>query len=490
MRTLPRPVASVALPFLGLLGVIAAGCSSGSGDGPTGSSSAPVTVSCGASASGPVQGVDVSVYQGNFNWAAAHVAFGYARISDGTGTIDSTFASNWANMKSAGVLRGAYQFFEPGESEVAQANLMVEKVGKLGPGDLPAMIDVEVTDGQGGGTIGARVAHWLQIVEAGTGRKPIIYTGSYFWQDDVGDTGLGAYPVWIAAYGPACPSLPPGWSSWLMWQYSDGGGSLDHDVFNGTLAQLKALAGMDEGPPTPKPAAPSGCGSIEPGQGLTRGQAYRSCDGRFSLDMQTDGNLVLYLYGSALWATGTYGTDGEVATMQGDGNFVLYGKTSNALWASATYGHSGAHLALQNDGNLVVYGANDAALWASGTNVPAAPAAPTGCGAITEGEGLIRGGSVKSCNGRYLFAMQTDGNLVLYDGSKAIWNTSSEGTTAYVATMQTDGNFVLYDTRHAASWASGTYGHGGARLAVQDDGNLVVYATNGAALWASHTNGE
>jgi lysozyme len=117
-------------------------------------------------------------------------------------------------MKSAGVLRGAYQFFEPSEDEVAQANLMVQKVGKLGPGDLPAMIDVEVTDGQGGGTIGAKVAHWLQIVEAGTGRKPIIYSGSYFWQDDVGDTGLGSYPIWIAAYGPACPSLPPGWSSW------------------------------------------------------------------------------------------------------------------------------------------------------------------------------------------------------------------------------------------------------------------------------------
>jgi GH25 family lysozyme M1 (1,4-beta-N-acetylmuramidase) len=479
-------LASLLLP--GLVGVV--GCGSGTGgEGGVGSSSAAVTESCGASASGPVQGVDVSVYQGDFDWAAAHVSFGYARISDGSGYLDSTFAANWANMKAAGVLRGAYQFFEPGEDEVAQANLMVQKVGVLAPGDLPAMIDVEVTGGQSGGAIGAKVAHWLQIVEAGTGRKPIIYTGSYFWEDSVGDTGLGSYPVWIAAYGPACPSLPPGWSSWLMWQYGDGGGSLDHDVFNGTLDQLKALAGIASGPPTALPPAPSGCGAIEPGQGLTAGHSYDSCDGRFSLAMQTDGNLVLYLYGTALWASGTSGTDGEVAVMQGDGNFVLYGKTSNALWASGTSGHGGASLAVQDDGNVVVYAGSDA-LWASGTNVPGSPAAPTACGALAPGQGMVRGESVRSCDGRFTFAMQTDGNLVYYDGAKAIWNTGTEGTKAYFAVMQGDGNFVLYDTKSAALWSTGTSGHDGARFAAQTDGNLVVYATTNAALWASNTAGQ
>jgi protein-S-isoprenylcysteine O-methyltransferase Ste14 len=62
------------------------------------------------------------------------------------------------------------------------------------------MIDVEATGGQSGATIAAKVRHWLQIVEKGTGRRPIIYTGSYFWQDHVGDTSFGSYPIWIAAY--------------------------------------------------------------------------------------------------------------------------------------------------------------------------------------------------------------------------------------------------------------------------------------------------
>ncbi len=225
---------------------LAGGCSAAPAGEPLGQTDEAVTTICGASANGPVQGVDVSVYQGNFDWAASKAGgtvFGYARISDGTGTIDSTFDGNWANMMSAGVLRGAYQFFEPGEDATAQANLMVQKVGgQLGGGDLPCMIDVEVTGGQSGATILAKVQQWLQIVQAGTGKPPIIYTGPYFWESNVGG-GLDNVSLWTADYGPACPLVPNGWTKWAFWQYSDGGGTLDHDVFNGTLAQLQNIGG-------------------------------------------------------------------------------------------------------------------------------------------------------------------------------------------------------------------------------------------------------
>ncbi len=220
-------------------------CSAAPGGENVGESAAAVTTVCGASASGAVQGRDVSVYQGNFDWnaeKAAGVVFGYARIGDGVSYADSQFSPNWSKMKSAGVLRGAYQFFEPGQDEVAQANLMIAAVGQLGEGDLPCMIDVETTGGQSGATIASKVAHWIQLVGAGTGKAPIIYTGPYFWQDNVGSTAFGTTPLWIADYGPSCPLIPPGWSNWAIWQYSDGNGSLDHDVFNGTLADLQKLA--------------------------------------------------------------------------------------------------------------------------------------------------------------------------------------------------------------------------------------------------------
>jgi hypothetical protein len=118
-----------------------------------------------------------------------------------------------------------------------------------------------------------------------------------------------------------------------------------------------------------EPPAPSGCGTIHPGQGLSAGQSYSSCSGVYSLAMQTDGNLVLYHNGKgALWSTGTNGKDGYNAIMQGDGNFVLYDTKNQPLWNSKTNGHAGASLAIQDDGNAVVYAPGSKAVWASNTS--------------------------------------------------------------------------------------------------------------------------
>lgn len=104
------------------------------------------------------------------------------------------------------------------------------------------------------------------------------------------------------------------------------------------------------------PPSPTACGVMAPGQGLGPSGEVKSCDGRFTLAMQTDGNLVLYAPNRvALWSTHTFGSDGYVATMQADGNFVLYGKLGAPRWASNTFGRPGASLAIQNDGNVVVY---------------------------------------------------------------------------------------------------------------------------------------
>ena len=83
------------------------------------------------------------------------------------------------------------------------------------------------------------------MARGGRGRHradPFLYTDPGFWGGSVGDTSFGATPLWIADYGPACPTVPTGWDSWFIWQYGDTGGSLDQDVFNGSLAQLTALA--------------------------------------------------------------------------------------------------------------------------------------------------------------------------------------------------------------------------------------------------------
>ena len=212
-----------------------------------------VTRVCGADRYTGVQGADVSKYQANFDWEAqknAGMTFGIARISDGTTYIDEYFDRNWSELKRLGMIRGAYQYFRPAQDVTAQANMVVAKLGRLGPGDLPAVIDVESNGGLSSAQVSAKVKEWLQIVEAGTGKKPIIYTGPYFWQDNVGDATLGGYPLWIAHYGTTCPLIPDGWSKWSFWQYCDGntqycanGQGFDRNVYNGTVAELTDLAG-------------------------------------------------------------------------------------------------------------------------------------------------------------------------------------------------------------------------------------------------------
>jgi GH25 family lysozyme M1 (1,4-beta-N-acetylmuramidase) len=225
----------------------AAGC--GAADDGAGSASDQLATVC--AASGTVEGIDVSEFQGAIDWAAVRASgrlFGIARVSDGTQHVDPTFAANWAGMKAQGMVRGAYQFFRASEDPVAQADLLLARLGPLGPGDLPPMLDVEVTDGQTSATIDARIATWVGRVRAVTGRAPLVYTGPYFWGQIGGPASQGTTLV-VADWGPSCPLVPAAWSRWTFWQYADNGhvpgigGLVDLDRFDGSAAELRALTG-------------------------------------------------------------------------------------------------------------------------------------------------------------------------------------------------------------------------------------------------------
>lgn len=87
----------------------------------------------------------------------------------------------------------------------------------------------------------------------------------------------------------------------------------------------------------------------------------------FRLDLQGDGNLVVYDNNeNALWASGTNGQPAAMLVMQDDGDLVLYDTNENALWASGTQGHPCSWVVMQDDGNLVIY-QTDQPIWATGT---------------------------------------------------------------------------------------------------------------------------
>lgn len=222
-------------------------------------------------ADGPtVHGIDVSRFQGAIDWdlvAGAGVIFAYIQISRSLTDLDPRFEENWRRAREVGILRGAYQRFHPGQDVLAQANIFLSKLGPFQAGDLPPMLDVEDADGLPAATIAERVRQWLDHVEPVVGVRPLIYTGFYFWRDQVGGADLSAYPLWIANYSAVCPLVPPAWTRWTIHQYSSTAvipgitaNTVDVNKFNGTLDQLRALGEIRE------PCAHDACG----GAGLVR----------------------------------------------------------------------------------------------------------------------------------------------------------------------------------------------------------------------------
>ena len=93
-----------------------------------------------------------------------------------------------------------------------------------------------------------------------------------------------------------------------------------------------------------------------------------------------------------------------------------------------------------------------------------------------------------SSDGRSVFAMQGDGNLVLYHDGAPLWATNTGGGGAQLV-MQGDGNLVVY-AGGQATWSSRTNGRGSAHVSVQTDCNVVIYSdTTGRPVWASNTAG-
>src|SRR5205085_2323893 len=81
---------------------------------------------------------------------------------------------------------------------------------------------------------------------------------------------------------------------------------------------------------------PGQCGAKLPVNAtLQPGASLISPSGRYTLVMQSDGNLVLYDGGNPTWASNTATGDASYAAMQGDGNLVVYRVSDNQpTWSS------------------------------------------------------------------------------------------------------------------------------------------------------------
>lgn len=218
-------------------------------------------------------------------------SMGIVKATEGLSFTDSTFAANWANLKKAGLPRGAYHFFHPGLPVVPQIGFFLATVASHGleHGDVLAL-DQEIWVGAAGemameghslsrmhtslvsaehpeftaavaaSSLGSIVKQALDEIKAGAavaagpGHTPVwLYTMGSMLGPLSPCTGYG---LWIAHPGTSAPSVPP-WATWRAWQYTAGGGpgGGDKDAFNGTHDDLMAYIRtfQDPVPPPPPP---------------------------------------------------------------------------------------------------------------------------------------------------------------------------------------------------------------------------------------------
>lgn len=203
------------------------------------------------------QGIDVSGWQPTVDWKgwwAKGKRFAYIKATEGTTYKAKTFSSQYNGSYRSGYIRGAYHYANPGgKAGWRQADWFIANGGGWSADGktLPGMLDVE----QGGKSDGgicygrskARMVRWITSFvnryQKKTGRAAVIYTNAGWWQACTGNSTKFAKtnPLFLARWNSTPgTTLPGGWKTWTLWQYTDS--PIDQDMFNGSLAKLKAFA--------------------------------------------------------------------------------------------------------------------------------------------------------------------------------------------------------------------------------------------------------
>ncbi len=203
------------------------------------------------------QGLDVSNFQGRFDWAATSgLSFGIYRLTQGLSTAgtnspDPTAQHNHDGIKAAGLRHGAYHFLDPFEDGTAQAASFIAAHAKVGLTRTDMLwLDNENDRNPGPAqTAGCARAFMAELDRLAPHNPRGVYT--YINYAVTGHcAGLGHYPLWLAFPAASAPQPPPPWARWTFWQWGQRNG-VDADAFNGTAAGLDEWIRSFAPPPSP-----------------------------------------------------------------------------------------------------------------------------------------------------------------------------------------------------------------------------------------------
>jgi GH25 family lysozyme M1 (1,4-beta-N-acetylmuramidase) len=221
-------------------------------------------IKAGRPAGYPVGGIDISSHDHNhfsIAWRTEAVAgsqFVYVKATEGTTYVNPHFAADYAAARAAHRYVGAYVYARPDRGDpIGQAEHFLRHARFTRDAQtLVPFVDLEwpyagVRTDRCYNLKPDPMRAWIRAfvgrIEAGVGRKPMIYTNANWWNPCTGnDPSFGSYPLDIANYSKKPPKLPAGWTTFALWQYVPGDPAKRHnhdrDVVNGGAAGLADLA--------------------------------------------------------------------------------------------------------------------------------------------------------------------------------------------------------------------------------------------------------
>jgi GH25 family lysozyme M1 (1,4-beta-N-acetylmuramidase) len=212
-----------------------------------------------------LRGLDVSSCQGRIDWARVPPEFRFVvvKVSEGLAGKDPTAAANLAGVVATGRVPFVYHFFHTAEDAKRQAQNSWDAAGK----EMPYRVFIDLETIAKGLSPGAAVDAAIleaEAVEGFFGQPPGIYTYASFARDTLGQalfqrTELARCPLWMADYRGGenppetwSPYVPLPWTTWVFAQTSGNNssrvdgiyGAVDHNIFNGGEAELRAFCGL------------------------------------------------------------------------------------------------------------------------------------------------------------------------------------------------------------------------------------------------------
>lgn len=174
------------------------------------------------------------------------------KATQGLGTPDAKYKARRVAARKIDLLWGAYHFGTDDDG-VAQADNFLEAAGDTT--DMVLCLDFEKDPGRPSSMNLDEARAFVNRIHDVTGRYPVFYSGDFI-KERLGekiDPVLSKCWFWLAQYGSNA-EVPPNWSKWTLWQYTDGKlgpqprevegvGHFDRDLFNGSEAELRAFSG-------------------------------------------------------------------------------------------------------------------------------------------------------------------------------------------------------------------------------------------------------